>query len=228
MLAFFFQKAWATYRKKPLGIIKAGKVLLEEIPVMFSSFSISMELVPEIFSVNNYSMLWSEQIIPHSGKGRVVMPPNAFNIGNDNQSRPLFAIRKRFPEGSIHVGYVGEHMINPVIIKDSVSILLGPGDTFELFTPNMTNFAFEQQLQPGIPPDAVSCGVSRDGQSIFLARAFNDKKQLIIGEAGMHIKGANLLCSKSGFGGMFSSTKTTYEVLRNVNPFEVLVLRKIK
>ncbi|KAI8852309.1 hypothetical protein BC829DRAFT_384809 [Chytridium lagenaria] len=154
-------------------------------PLVMTQFTLMIRKMPISLTLASFASLWRAVLSAST------IPVDALQCGKDLDGKPLYAARVRMPDGSIRLGHVGRHLKGAVVVVAS-------GFEVLIQTPGLR---FVEQLQEGVPPNAVPGGCEIDGRVLCVARAT------------VHGKSVNML----------SKMVTPGEVETGVVPFEVLV-----
>ncbi|KAI9332134.1 hypothetical protein DFJ73DRAFT_64063 [Zopfochytrium polystomum] len=191
-------------------------------PLVMTSFTITIRHLPLTLNMQDFDHFWSRMHLKDP------IPKNALYAGHDIDSHSLYVVRVRLPDGSVHIGYTSPAMKAPV-----VSYSTGSPPAWKPFQVN-TDFdiltqapglRFVEQLQAGIPYNAVPAGQEADGRVLYVVRATVQgksvnllKNSLLPGEGGLHRNGATVV-AKGGLGILVAP----FEVAKGLVPFEILV-----
>ncbi|KAJ1567989.1 hypothetical protein HK405_004013 [Cladochytrium tenue] len=194
-------------------------------PLTTTIYTVAVRRQPLRLRPEDFAALWTPVRLRDFPRG---LPRDAAHAGHDIDAHELLAVRVRLPDGSCHLGYTSAAMKAPVIPYAGGAAGGGAWRPFQVNvdfevlvrTPGVR---FVEQLQAGVPPNAVPCGWEADGRPLYCVRATVQGKSINIlrsallpGEAGLHRPGATVV-ARGGLGILVAP----YEVMRNVVPFEV-------
>ncbi|KAJ3117084.1 Diphthamide biosynthesis protein 1 [Phlyctochytrium bullatum] len=193
-------------------------------PLVMTHFSLMIRKMPLTLTSDAFASFW-RPMAPNAPP--TTIPWDAFSCGKDLDGKPLYAIRARLPDGSVRIGHVGRHMKQAVVVGSNGKPLTLVNIGYEVLM-QMPGMRFVQQLQEGLPPNAVPAGSEADGRTLYVARATVSgksinmlQKTVMPGEAGPHIKGARVI-AKGGLGLLVAPM----EVQTGVIPFENITENK--
>ncbi|KAJ3220182.1 hypothetical protein HDU67_005508 [Dinochytrium kinnereticum] len=192
-------------------------------PLVMTQFTLMIRKMPHTLTVEAFASIW-RPMAPNSTPNS--LPWDGLVCGKDLDGKPLYAIRTRLPDGSVRIGHMGRHLKNPVVVGSNGKPLQVIGMGYEVLL-QVPGLRFVEQLQEGIPPNAVPGGCEVDGRALYVARATVQgksvnmlSKMVMPGEAGIHLKGARVI-AKGGLGILVAPLETQSGVI----PFEVGTLR---